>query len=296
VIRPLLSALLLSALVAAPAFAARAQEPAAPETEQPVRIAPVQAEEPPQVEPAQQAPDAERERRLEANRARFPTLFEGALLDANDGEDFAETPGYRRLVELVSAYTPDEVAQRARTDFDYAEFLAEPDLWRGEFVRIRSVLVTAQASRLVRPLGEHEDVWRGFIAEADGSEGIAFDMLERPPDGLEDRRTVVDLEGLVYRVVRYENRDGKLKDAPFLIARSLKAVDLESTPKRGVAEPFMLMLVALAVLFLVGRILLAMRRRNSPHREYAGRTPSFHEMFERANERSRRAPKDGGAQ
>src|SRR5262245_32491857 len=41
---------------------------------------------------------------------RIASLYEGTLIGAKDGEDFAETPAYRRLLEIVGSYAEGELA------------------------------------------------------------------------------------------------------------------------------------------------------------------------------------------
>lgn len=228
--------------------------------------------------------------RLAERRALLGTLFDGCLLDSSNGQDFVETAGYRRALEILFSYPRDEVAKRVVQDFNYAECVAEPDLWRGEFVRIRGLLVGAWAVRLQRPLGEHVDVWRGLVTETDVSEGVLFDMLERPSDGLVDGRSIVDIEGLVYRTVHYESQAGIWQNAPYLLVRTLSEVDTTKLEKQSLLEPFFMVLVAAAGAFFVVRILMTMNKRSKG----AGRSkpPDFDELFQRAARKPAASPKN----
>lgn len=232
----------------------------------------------------------ERAARLAERRALLGTLFEGCLLDSSNGQDFAETAGYRRALEILYTHPREEVAKRIVKDFDHGECVAEPDLWRGEFVRIRGLLVDAWAVRLQRPLGEHVDVWRGIVTETDGSEGVLYDMLGRPPEGLVDRRSVVDIEGLVYRTVSYENRDGIWQEAPYLLVRSLGEVDTTKAAKQSLLEPFFAILVAAAGVFVVSRIVMTMRKQSKGGGH--SKSPNFDELFQRAARKPAPRPKN----
>src|SRR5262245_54481069 len=58
------------------------------------------------------------------------SLYSGALVGAKDGEDFAETPGYRQLLEILSQYGEDELQTKADRRLDWQKAIADPDSWR----------------------------------------------------------------------------------------------------------------------------------------------------------------------
>jgi hypothetical protein len=190
-------------------------------------------------------------------------LFEGALVGARDGQDFAETPNYRRLLELVASYGEQELRDEARRELDHADALARPDAWRGEIVRLRGLVAGLQAVRLSAPLAGHDDAYRATVTEADGSEGVVVDFLLPPPD-LRTQRDVVDLEAVFFRTVRYENRKGVMVETPYLIGRSLRLLDQAAQPKSTALDRITKVLIGAAAAFLVLRVLLSLRRRAQP--------------------------------
>jgi hypothetical protein len=82
-------------------------------------------------EAAAHPPHVPTEEELAQRRLKNSLAFEGALNDTINEDDFVETPGYRKLIELVAGSSPGDVAQRASTYLDHAAALREPDLFRG---------------------------------------------------------------------------------------------------------------------------------------------------------------------
>lgn len=223
-------------------------------------------QEPQQQDPAALPPPAVRS---------VDSLFEGALIGAQDGLDFRETPGYLRLLEIVSRYGEQELRDQARRELDFHDALARPDAWRGEFVHVRGIVAGLQAVRLNTPLTDREDTYRAVITEADGSEGVVVDFLVPPPE-LEVQRDAVDVDGVFFRTVSYENKHGATVVAPYLIARSLRTLDPAAAPRSTNLDVISQLLIGAAVAFVVVRILMSLRRqarRPSRHPAPGARTP-----------------------
>jgi hypothetical protein len=197
---------------------------------------------------------------VSAWRARLSTLFEGALMDTENGDDFEETPGYRQLLELVSGYSPEDIKGRARSELDFGGALSDPDAWRGAFVHFRGIVAGIEAVRLREPLLNRTDVYRATVTEADGSEGVMIDLLDHPGE-LALQRDVVDVEGVFYRTVRYESQSGRMRVAAYLIGRELRRLDPASVPRKTIFDGFAVWIVLLAVAFIVVRVLFSMNRR-----------------------------------
>ncbi|MCI0588213.1 MAG: hypothetical protein L0323_15395 [Planctomycetes bacterium] len=216
------------------------------------------------------------EERREERRRLLETLFEGTLLDAADGTDFEETDSYRRLLELLWDMPPEEASARATVALDHRAALETPDLLRGEFVRVTGIIANSDlvATRLKRPLAGREDVWRAFLTQTDASEWVAFDLPDRP-EWFELRRDVVEIEGIFYRTVRYEARNGRMHEIPYVLARNLKLTGLG---RARTGFPLPLAVVLLLALAVSAAIMLGARRaRAGAIRKSAG----FREMFEK---------------
>lgn len=209
-------------------------------------------------------------REPEEVRKRLLTLLEGALLDTENGQDFVETSGYRRLLEKIQEYSPEEFAAKVTRSLDYASAIQDPDAWRGEFVRVRGVIVNLSAEKLATPMLGHADVFRGIVAQTEGSDGVVFDVLEPPPiQQFDTRRDLVDVEGVFFRTVTYENRAGKQVRAPYLIARTLARLDPESLHRTERHPIFGLLIVVtgLVVAVCLGYVLMRGPRKRGGRSE-----------------------------
>jgi hypothetical protein len=165
-----------------------------------------------------------------ARSVRLSTLFEGALVDAHNGEGFVETEGYRKLLQTLSTYPIDQVEKLATKKLDWTAATTDPDAWRGEFVWTRGVIAHRWAERLRSPVFGAQDVYRVILTDGDGSEGVVVDMLEEPP-AVALQSDAVDVQGIFYRTVRYAAvRQKEDRVAPYLLAKSMRAVE---RPKRS---------------------------------------------------------------
>ncbi|HZM01192.1 MAG TPA: hypothetical protein VFD43_13175 [Planctomycetota bacterium] len=241
-------------------------------------------------EPA--APDAGLARPMGDREALVAGLFQGALLSAQDGVDFAETPGYRRLLYHVRAMSPAEFSERVTGWLDWPDAVAHPALWRGEFVRVRGVAAGLEAVRLHGLDAGIEDVYRGFVAESDGSEAVVFDLVERPPKVRVDEsvKDLLDVEGVFYRTVKFESRTGELREIPYLVARTLTV----HAPATGRTAPLVVALQVLGVIVVSVFAGLAIARwAGRGTRRNAGQA-GFREMFEARLRDGRQGPDQGG--
>jgi hypothetical protein len=234
------------------------------------------------LEAAANPPHVPTEEELAKRRLKNSLAFEGALNDTVNGDDFVETPGYRKLIELVAGSSPGDVEQRASTYLDHAAALREPDLFRGEYVRIRGLLGGLSALKLESPVHDITYVWRGTIAQPDGTETAVIDLVGDPPP-LEPQRTVVEVEGVVYRTVAYESRTGDERVAPYLIVRTVRVLQVRAEDGRAKIMITAAGAGAILLYFLLRR---AARKRNTRGIQ---KPPGFKQLFEtsRSAERMR---------
>ena len=227
--------------------------------------------------PAEVAPEQQPVPVAEDVRARLSTLFEGHLLDTRNGQDFVETQGYRRLLETLQNYSPQEIHARIEGDLSFEEALKNPDAWRGRFVRVRGLLGGYEAVRQREPIGRNVDIYRGAVAtrwpgrgpEENASEGVVFDLLEPPAERIASQ-TLVDVEGIFYRTVRYENVEGNIQEAPYVLARTLQPVNLEAVEKSHALDWTGMILIGAAVAYIVGRVLFSLSRKQARRPESRG--------------------------
>ena len=241
------------------------------------------------------APDVHMAKPSGDREALVSGLFQGALRSAQDGADFAETPGYRRLLFHVRAMPPADFTSRVTGWLDWQDAVDHPERWRGEFVRVRGVVARLEAVKLHGQDAGIEDVYRGFISETDGTEPVVFDCVDRPPDVHVSTavKDTLDIEGVFYRTVQFDSRDGKVRDVPYLVARSL-AIQ-ESSAK--LQPP---LVVALEVIGVVaGSVAVGLAivrwggRRSKRDRPRGSSQAGFREMFEARLRDGRDRPGNG---
>ena len=208
------------------------------------------------------------------------------LRDVENGQGYVETPGYRALLERVATMSAEDFAAEPLVRLDYDAAMADPDAWRGKHVTVRGILVQLRARSLERPLREERDVFRATITEADGSEGVICDMLGPPPDlvlpdGIDQRRDVVDIEGIFYRTVRFENTRDRMVEAPYLIAKHIRLVDEQEAPRESTNDWFKNAIIGAAFLFMIFRGGIAYQRYRMRTKKPPPAGPGFREHFDR---------------
>lgn len=224
-------------------------------------------------------------------------LFEGALRDTKSGDGFLQTPGYRKLLDSLSRYRPEDVTQRAQRTLDWTTLTTDPEPWRGEFVRMRGLLGGMWAEKLDAQVFDHADVWRGLLTDAEGDNGVLFDILERPVDADSFHRQAVDVEGVYYRNVSYTSEQGVTRTVPWLVVRSIKLVPaaVETSYKATLSDNSLLLVALLLFAVLGGRVLFwSLRKKGRPAAAQAPQT--IREVLE-ANRRKAgiRPPSDAAA-
>jgi len=224
----------------------------------------------------------------EARATRLSTILEGSLSDTQNGTDFVETTGYRKLLQIVASYPAEEVERRAVRKLDYEAAMADPDAWRGEFVWRRGIVLNLYAERLRDPVFGMTDVYRGILAEGDGENGVFFDLPGAPPE-LELRRDPVDVYGIFYRTVRYEPLSPQVKEhlvrtVPYLVVKSIRKVkDAKADPTGFLGNPLVVTFVGAGLVLIAMRLLIYLfqRRRRRSRAPALGREAGFREMFEK---------------
>jgi hypothetical protein len=211
-------------------------------------------------------------------------LFEGALLDAANGQDFAETPGYRKLLQQVDGWPAADFDARSLEPLDYEQALLDPAAWQGRLVSLRGILVDLRAVRLARPIWDEVDAYRAIVTEADGSEGVVCDMLGPPPElaleHLDLRRDVVDVEGVFYRTVRYENQKGQPQQALYLIAKRIHLPELGGAQRTTSMGAWPLVVIGSALAYGLFRGALVVRDRRKRRLQKGGASSAIRKHLE----------------
>jgi hypothetical protein len=198
------------------------------------------------------SPVARDQAALEARHARFVDLAGGAYLDPKDGETFAETAGYRRLIGgLIDHVRPGDVVEDPPL-FDRELAMQAPDLQRGEIVKVVGYVAKHWAQKLDQPIFQIADVWRAVVADADGEDGVVVDFVAQPPSIVE-QRDKVEFVATFYRLVSYQTTSGASIEIPYLLAREMKKLPDEQRSPVGLGDPAsIVLLVALAAMVVWG--------------------------------------------
>lgn len=200
---------------------------------------------------------------IASRRTEVAKALNGAYYDPADGTDFAETEGYRRLLgKMIDHVRPgDVVAEPMLLDRNLA--MASPDVQRGETLKVRGVVADYVCIKLDRPLFQLTDVWRLWITDDEGENGIVVDLTEKPPS-LVTQRDKVDVVGTFYRLVRYDSRKGGTRELPYMIARTA-SLSAEQTARSGNDGALMMViLLALAGMIVWGIVRIFRSRARTP--------------------------------
>ena len=179
----------------------------------------------------------------------MPRPFQGLLDSAKDGASLESldsskaTDPYRTLMWNLKRYSAAEVSSLSLTGVVSAQdLLAEPDRYRGTFVRVTGALIKPpEIERLGANEAGYEDRWRGYLV--DDPDAVIFDMFEKPEKDF-DRTDVVTVEGVFLQIVTYEARGGT-KKVPFLEAKSVHTFVGERTGSFGTSPMTLLLGAAL---------------------------------------------------
>jgi hypothetical protein len=211
---------------------------------------------------------------LEGKREDLRTLVGGAYLDPPDGIGFAQTPGYRRLVQmLIDHVRPGDIVENPPL-FNRELAMRAPDMQRGEVVKLRGLVVDHWAEQLDPPVFEVDAMWHVVLADYDGTDGVIVDVVAQPP-ALIAQRTPVEIVAHFYRLVRYESKNDTVLQVPYLLAREVRLVPEEPRSVFGSLDPATaILVVALGAMIAFGVIRVVSSRARRPTVQW--RAPHLH--------------------
>lgn len=191
-------------------------------------------------------------------------LLGGAWLDPVDGSPFAETEGYRRLLQkLIDHVRPGEFVAEPPL-FDRSLAMTSPDLQRSETVRLRGIVANYDAEKLDTPVFQLGDVWRVWLTDRDKDNGVVVDLVEKPPR-FATKEDIVEIDASFYRLVRYDTRDGNRREIPYLLGRNLRVLPNPNAGQDGLQGPMMLLLlVAIGGMLVWGLLRVFNSRPKAP--------------------------------
>ena len=170
-----------------------------------------------------------RKAQAEARKQELAKLYDGALVDVDNGQDFVESDGYRKLVKHFVDHRESAAAPEQIPYLDWERAAKEPASLQGQYVRARGI-ATVRRWKLDRPVWELIDVWRVFLRDPDGSNRMVIDLVERPPQFAEERDPV-EVEGVFYRSVSFApaTRPDERVTIPYLIGKTLRVIEQKPT-------------------------------------------------------------------
>jgi hypothetical protein len=211
-------------------------------------------------EPKPPVDTAER-RRLVAEK------LHGAWHDVADGSDFAETPGYRKLIAtLVDHKRPGDVVADP-PPFDRQAAMRTPELLRSDTFVLNGVVNDFWAVKLDEKIFQIEDVWRVFVGDIDGLNGVVIDVVDRPPP-IENRRDRIEIEAQFYRLVTFA-ADKSHPTLPYLIARSVRVLPGQQRSMFNLSDPMnLVMVIALGTVVLWAVVRIVSSRPKAPRAQW----------------------------
>ena len=212
---------------------------------------------------------------LEQKRIDLTTLVGGAYLDPADGAGFAETAGYRRLIQmLIDHVRPGDVVADPPL-FNRELAMRAPDLQRGEVVKLRGLVAFHRAMKLDHPVFQVDAVWRVWLTDGGGEDGVVVDLVMPQPPALTEQRDPVEIVAHFYRLVTYKTEKDKVIQVPYLLARDMRLAPEEPRSAFGGVDPAIaILLVALTAMIAYGVIRVVSARARRPTVQW--RAPRLH--------------------
>ncbi|MBI3271927.1 MAG: hypothetical protein HYZ53_23240 [Planctomycetes bacterium] len=157
-------------------------------------------------------------------------VFDGKLDHAPDGTALVQDPAYDMLLTYLQRITLEEMSKTLWLDLHYDDFVAHPAACRGKFVQVEGIVNLVTVERLDRTVGDVRDIYRIYLYETRSGGGFICDIVEKPPT-LEFGRDYIQVTGLFYRNVTFENDRNRTLTAPFLFAKDVHILrDSRSDP------------------------------------------------------------------
>ncbi len=158
-------------------------------------------------------------------------ILHGALKDVKDLTPLegVELEGpYQKMVDNVLSLTEEAISSSCEGELPYGTFLKYAPELRGRVFRLSGIPGRVTPVRLLDPIQGHEDVYRIVLMEFEATAAFICDLVTRTRlfDTRWDR---IEIEGMFYKVVRYESEQGQIRDAPLLIGRTYREMTLPST-------------------------------------------------------------------
>lgn len=191
---------------------------------------------------------------------------------------FRELPAYKLLLDRLRATEPATLADEARTDVYFADFLKEPERYRGLPIRLqgtaRRILPIEDLPPALAGDGRLVEAWTITEDSVIGPKAYPYVLvLDDPPEGMPggfDVNAFLVFRGFFFKLLAYQAGDTK-RAAPMLIGHA-EYVPRASGPEPGQAiggqRAILMALIAALVLFLFARTVLTLKSAIAPSRRH----------------------------
>lgn len=181
-------------------------------------------------------------------------LDQTVLAEAKDNAPVEELPFYY-LLKKASALTGDESLE---AKLDVEALLRRPGSLRGKLVELVGTVYKLYDYELDDNPSGIRHVYQGELG--DSSYQLFTTVCTEPPAGIKAKDTV-RARGYFLKIRSYEDREGRGRTAPVLVAKKLVLIDASRTYRRGNIFVIMLTLFCLGLVVLGYVLWLGWRRR-----------------------------------
>ncbi len=204
-------------------------------------------------------------------------VLHGALRNVQDFtalRGMETEPAYLKLLDHVASMDPSLLQRESEGPVAYSTFLKHAGELRGRILRVGGLVTDWDPLRLVDPVRGREDVYRVFLMDLDSDAGFVCDLVDRPP-ALERRQDRVEVDGAFYKVIQFENQQGKDRKVPVLIARSVRIVPppVDHEAEQTISVGKYVISGLLAAGFLAFMVLVWLQSKSDPGKGYKLRRP-----------------------
>ena len=154
-------------------------------------------------------------------------ILDGALAGLKDltsiHDAYAE-PAYLKMLRNVMLLGEEALRAKSEGSVSYGTLLKYAPQMRGRIFHLAGeAMQDVLPVRLADPVEGREDVYRIFMFDDAIQAGFAIDLVDRPRETLA-LRDPIEVDGMFYKVVRYQNTHGDDRDVPLFVARVFRRI------------------------------------------------------------------------
>ena len=183
--------------------------------------------------------------------------FQGMLRNVKDytplNEEIFNEQGYGEILAYLKTAKPEDLKQKLK-GFNYNNYFTDTQKLRGEVGTIIGLIIKVDPVRLPKPVSENiEFIYRTYLVDTSGTEGYVIDVI-RKPGNFKLRKDVVKIKGVFYKIVTYEGKKGREKEAPLCLGIQIDPFAPEKSVGSSVQDAIMTMMLLIGGIFFFGFI------------------------------------------